>query len=289
MSQDRRWLELRVRAEGAEGHDMVPDALVEIGARGVIEEPRSHVAYFEEPADPEAFVAGVEKSLGLAIPSGGVRVEWRWQRHEEWAEAWKRGLGSRRITDRLVVHPSWKRPEGLAPGDVVIVLDPGMAFGTAEHGTTRGCLRLLDGVLQKGERVLDVGAGSGILAIAAARFGAEEVLAIEGDPLACEAMTENLRRNGVRRRVTIRRAWVDTPALRAMDCFDGVVANIETGRLIPLLPGLTERVSQGGWLLLSGLMEGEVGQVVEAVEEAGFVPVQTDADGEWRSVLLRRD
>lgn len=288
MSRDRRWLELRVRAQGAEGHELVPDVLVGLGARGVVEEDEHHIAYFEEPADADTFAGGARDALEDAIPGVEVLVEWRWQAHEEWAEAWKRGLGPRRITDRLMVHPSWKPPRDVRPGDVVIVLDPGMAFGTAEHGTTRGCLRLLDGIVAKGERVLDVGAGSGILSIAAARLGAAEVVAVEGDPLACEAMVDNLRRNGVVRRVVVREVWADSPALTAMGPFEGVIANIETGLLLPLLPGLAAAVGPEGWLLLSGILEGELDTILLAAERHGFGSSEVDADGEWRSALFRR-
>ena len=288
MSRDRRWLELRVRAQGAEGHELVPDVLIDLGARGVVEEDEHHIAYFEEPADAEAFAGATRDTLQRAIPGVQMNVEWRWQAHEEWAEAWKRGLGPRRITERLMVHPSWKRPKDVRPGDLVIVLDPGMAFGTAEHGTTRGCLRLLDGTVAKGEQVLDVGAGSGILSIAAARLGAAEVVAVEGDPLACEAMADNLKRNGVVRRVLVREVWADAAALTAMGPFDGVMANMETGLMLPLLAGLTAAVGPQGWLLLSGILEGEMDTVLGAAENHGFGSSEVDADGEWRSALFRR-
>ncbi len=288
MSGDRRWFELRVRAQSPEHRELVPDTLVELGARGVIEEDEHHIAYFEEPGDPHAFAAEAEIRLGEALSGAGVAVEWRWQEHEEWAEAWKRGLGPRRLTDRLIVHPSWKRPTDVRRGDVVIVLDPGMAFGTAEHGTTRGCLRILDAVVVKGDRILDVGAGSGILSIAAARLGAAEVVAVEGDHLACEAMEANLRRNGVVRRVVVREVWVDAPALAAMDGYDGVIANIETGLLLPLLPGLTAAVVPDGWLLLSGILENELDSILTSADAAGFASADVDADGVWRSALFRR-
>lgn len=288
MSRDRRWLELRVLAEGAARRELVPDALVEMGARGVVEEAEHHIAYFEEPTDADAFAASVREHLEGESADAAVAVEWRWQEHEQWAEAWKRGLGPRRITDRLVVHPSWKPPTDLNPGDIVIVLDPGMAFGTAEHGTTRGCLRLLDGRVAEGDRLLDVGAGSGILSVAAARFGAVEVVAVEGDPLACEAMTDNVRRNRVTRRVEVREAWVDAETLTAMGLFDGVLANIESGLLLPLVPALAGAVKPGGWLLMSGILDTELTRIEDAAREVGFIPSDVDADGEWRSALFRR-
>lgn len=288
MSRDRRWLEIRVAAAGDVLSALVPDALVELGARGVVEDGGRHVAYFEEPDDPDAFAAEAREHLEGMSGEGAVTLEWRWQEHEQWSEAWKRGLGPRRITPRLVVHPSWKPPRELRPGDLVVVLDPGMAFGTAEHGTTRGCIRFMDGLVQEGDRILDVGAGSGILSVVAARLGADEVLAVEGDPLACEAMEDNVRRNGVSRRVEIRTVWADAGTLASWGTFDGVLANIETGLLLPLIPGLGGAVKPGGWLLLSGILEDEMGRIAAAADEVGFTAAAEDADGEWRSVLLRR-
>lgn len=287
MSRDRRWLELRVRVQDPTARELVPDALVGLGARGVVEDDAGHVAYFPEPPEVDAFVSAAASRVQRATGASPA-VEWRWQAHEDWAEAWKRGLGPRRVTPRLVVHPSWKKPRDLRPDDLVIVLDPGMAFGTAEHGTTRGCLRLLDGTVQAGDEVLDVGAGSGILSVAAVRLGAGSVTAVEGDPLACEAMEENLARNHVSSRVRIVQRWADADGLSEMGPFDGVVANIETGLLLPLLPGLAASAGTAGWILLSGILEDELPQVEEAAAQHAFKAAATDADGEWRSVLLRR-
>ena len=283
----RRWLELRVRHPG-DTEASIPDTLVALGARGVVEEPDRFVAYFEEPDDLETFLTSARARLARESGAEPEDVSWAWQDHREWAELWKRGLGPRRITERIVVHPSWAPAEDTTPEDVVIVLDPGMAFGTAEHGTTRGCLRLLDDAVAPGSRVLDVGAGSGILSIAAARLGAEEVVAVEGDALACEAMRENLERNGVDGAVRVDPTWADADDLGRRRPFDGVVANIETGLLTPLLPGLCGAVADDGWLVLSGILGPEWDAVEGAVGDLGFTVDATDADGEWRSGRFRR-
>ncbi len=136
-----------------------------------------------------------------------LRLSWSWQPQGDWESVWRHGLGSRKLTDRIVVTPSWCRPEAeeLAEGRaVVVVVDPGMAFGTAEHGTMRGALRLLDCALSPGESLLDAGCGSAILAITASILGADHVLAVDLDPYATEAAGENVRRNQVSERVTIR-------------------------------------------------------------------------------------
>jgi ribosomal protein L11 methyltransferase len=176
-----------------------------------------------------------------------------------------------------------------APADapeVVVIVDPGMAFGTAEHGTTRGCLRLLDGVVEPGARLLDVGAGSGVLAIAAALLGAADVVAIEGDPLAWEALEENIEINGVEGRVRCRCALVDADDLAGYATVDGVVANIESATLIRLLPGFAGALGDGGWLILSGILGAEWPSVREAAEAAGLSFRALDEDGEWRAGLF---
>ncbi len=286
----RRWLEVRASDPTSPyAVDLLADALVGLGARAVEERDGRAVAYFEEPADADAFVEELRASLAARSGLGDLRIEHGWQPHEEWADTWKRGLEERRITDRIVVRPSWVEPGRDRAGDVVIELDPGMAFGTAEHGTTRGCLRLLDGLVRPGDRVLDVGAGSGILSIAAAALGADPVVAIEGDPLACEAMAENLERNGVAGRVSVVETFVDEDALVALGPADGIVANIETGLLAPLWVAFSRVLASGGWLVVSGILEGEWPGVHRELDALGFRLERLDADGEWRSGHFRPD
>lgn len=283
-----RWLEVRVRSETVPP-DVVVEGLLDLGGRAVWEEDGWQVTHLRDPggeAEVRRLVRGIIDHFA-GRRSHAVEVETRWQAQEDWAEVWKRGLDARRVTSRLVVAPSWIEPER-REGDLLIVLDPGMAFGNAEHGTTRGCLRVLDTVVRAGDRILDVGAGSGILSIAAALMGAAEVEAVEMDELAVPAARENLTRNGVAGRVRLRRARVTSTDLAVGDPMDGVVANLETGLLRPLLPGLCARVRPGGWLLLSGTLDHEWDGLRAAVEAEGLRYDRLDGDGEWRSGLFRR-
>ncbi|MEQ8330549.1 MAG: 50S ribosomal protein L11 methyltransferase [Longimicrobiales bacterium] len=285
---ERRWLELRVRPAAVDDDlaSVLAEGLVGLGGRAVEERDGWLVSHFAEPADADSFVAEARETLSRVAAPVPIEVDGSWQAHEDWAETWKRGLEPRRLTDRLTVTPSWI-PVEEAPGTVVVVVDPGMAFGTAEHGTTRGCLRLLDALVTEGESVLDVGAGSGILAVAAARLGASRVMAVEGDPLAKEAIEDNVEANGVADRVTVRAAWADAALLAALGPFDGVVANIESGVLRPLLPGLRAAVRDGGWLVLSGILDAEWPGMRRAAEEVGFRLAALDEDGPWRSASFR--
>jgi ribosomal protein L11 methyltransferase len=283
-----RWLVLAVRTPpDPDAAALLTDALLGLGGRAVWEEAGRLVTHLREPDDPDAFTRDAQARLRAATALPELALESSWQPHEEWAETWKRGLAPRRLTPRLIVTPSWESPEA-GPDDVVIRLDPGMAFGNAEHGTTRGCLRLLDRVLRPGERVLDVGTGSGVLSIAAARLGASAVLGLEGDASACEVALENLARNGVRERVTVRECWADAEQLAALGTFDGVIANIEAATLGPLLPGLGACVRAGGWVILSGLLAPDCEPLLDLATSHHLSQAAVDEDGEWRSLLLRR-
>lgn len=285
----RRWLELSVRSPSAgERAPLLAEALVAVGGRAAQERGGWFVTYVEEPDDVATFLADAAKTLAELTDLDDVEVATAWQLHEEWAESWKRGLAPRLVSERIVVRPSWIDPSEGPTAEVVIVLDPGMAFGTAEHGTTRGCLRLLDRVVTGGERVLDVGAGSGILSVAAALLGASEVRAVEGDSLSCEALRENVERNGVAGRVTVDEAWADRASLAALGAWDGVVANIETGILLPLFDPLFQSVRPGGWLIVSGILAEEIDGVRSALEALGAAVSTVDADGDWRSALVTR-
>jgi len=284
----RRWMEVSVRAAHPDEREaLLVDGMVELGGRAVEERDGWLVTHLESPSDVEAFRAVALSTLTAASGIEALELRTTWREHEDWAETWKRGLGFRRITDRIGVRPSWVPAPHDAPETVVIV-DPGMAFGTAEHGTTRGCLRLLDGVVTPGARLLDVGAGSGVLAIAAALRGAAEVVAIEGDPLAWEAIEENIEINGVEDRVRLRCALVDSDDLAGYATVDGVMANIESATLIRLLPGFARALADGGWLILSGILAHEWPSVRDAAEATGFAFRSVDEDGEWRAGLFTR-
>ena len=167
----RRWLELRVRdAAAAEPSPLLVEALLALGARAAEEIDGWFVTAVPEPDDPEAFLARAATTLRELGGSDAIELVTAWRGHEDWAETWRRGLAPRWVTERILVRPSWAAPDAEHP-HVEIVIDPGMAFGTAEHATTRGCLRLLDRTVKAGDRVLDVGSGSGERSNRRAPFG----------------------------------------------------------------------------------------------------------------------
>lgn len=284
----RRWLELALRGPAGDARaPLIADALLALGGRAVEERDGWFITHVQAPNHPEAYVEEARARVSEMSGITEVRVRTREVPEEDWAESWKRGLGPRRITSRLLVTPTW-HPAKAGPEDLVVVLDPGVAFGTAEHGTTRGCLRLLDQLVTPGARILDVGAGSGILSIAAALMGAAEVIAVEADELAAEVCAENVARNGVQDVVTCLVARADERLTASLGPCDGVVANIESRMLTALIPGFRAALRPGGWLVLSGILDVEWDEVRRCAEGEGFAVEAVDEDGEWRSARLAR-
>ena len=245
------------------------------------------ITYVPPPADSEAFVERAQAALREATGFADVDLTWCWQDHGDWSVLWRQGLGPRALTDRLVITPSWCEAE--APqGAVVVTIDPGIAFGTAEHETTRGALRLMDRALSPGQRLLDAGCGSGILAISAVRLGARGVLAVDIDPYACGAARENAAVNGVTDSVVIEEAAVTPDWLQGRGPFDGILANIQAGVLMPLLESFAGGLRPGGWMILSGITADEWLGMSQSTALLGLGLEDVDAEGEWRTGWFTR-
>lgn len=234
---------------------------------------RAHVvAFFDSRRGAEAAAAAL-----------GASGEIEEIADRDWGESWKEGLAAFAV-GRAFIRPSWIQatpPEGLAE----IVLDPGMAFGTGTHPTTALCLAGIDALLAEapGADVLDVGTGSGLLAIAAKKLGAGRVVGTENDPVALRVAEENATRNGAA--LELRLAAPDAVEGR----FPIVVANILANALVELAPAIAARVAPGGTLLLAGILAGQEDDVRAAYEAAGLARCaeRERSDGEWRLVAMR--
>ncbi|MFN2114379.1 MAG: 50S ribosomal protein L11 methyltransferase [Anaerolineae bacterium] len=199
-----------------------------------------------------------------------------------WAEAWKSRFTPQRIGDRFLIVPSWLEAEP-KPGDLVIRLDPGMSFGTGLHPTTRLCLTALESFVAPGSSVLDVGTGSGVLAIGAALLGAERVVAIDIAPTAVETATANAAANGVGIETVVGQA----DAL-GDEAFDTVVANLLAGTIVEAAGQLYESVLSGGWLIASGVLDDQVEDVAAALTASGFHAPTVELSGDWAALMAQR-
>ncbi len=207
----------------------------------------------------------------------------------DWSSKWRRGLRPVRMTYRgrtLVVRPTWSRAR-TRPGDVTVELDPGMAFGTGSHPTTSMCLRAVLRILTSmvdaaSATVLDVGCGSGVIAIAARLLGARRAVATDIDPMAVEATRANSRANGAGVRAT------DSPLDEVPGRFTLVVANILSGELKKLAPELYAHTAPGGRLVLSGILDAEAAELAEYFEAAGLTLERRYSTGGWTALVMAR-
>jgi len=290
---EMKWLEVSVRVS-AEAAEAVAEVLgrfapggvaIEAGPEGLGAGPVAVRAYLPAGADLPQTRRRVEEALWhlgqlLPVPAPAFRPV----AETDWAEAWKAHLRVLHIGQRMVVRPSWLPypPHG---DEVVIVLDPGMAFGTGLHPTTRMCLMALEERVRPGMRLLDLGTGSGILAIAAAKLGAGRVLALDNDPQAVAVARENVRRNGVGDRVQV----AEGSLAQADGDFDLVVVNILAKVIVELAgQGLGERLAQGGLLVVAGLIADQEAEVTEAFRRAGLDVVARRQMEDWVALEATR-
>ncbi len=297
----------RVSADAA---DLVADALTDAGAPGVAIEPALRIsddadfayeelrdqpwtvrASFPAPLEAHERRALLRRLALLELPGGLPPLRYAAVHPEDWAEAWKQFYSVQHIGHRLVIRPSWE-PYDPTDGEVVVELDPGAAFGTGQHETTRLCLAALERHLAAGTTVLDVGAGSGILAVAAAKLGAAEVLAVDVDASTVPVVIENAERNGVSACMSAEAGslgdawpWPERPPESVADL---VLANISSTVLVPLAPDLAAALRPDGLLVASGFITRNADEVRAAMSAAGLREVEMLDEGDWRCLVARR-
>jgi len=274
--------------------DGLTNFLWEQGALGVVEEEAPGVAprlraFFAESMSSTRLLAAVQdyqaslRSLGFAIESHGTEITPLLD--EAWASAWQQSFPAREVGRRLLVLPPWIEPPARAAGPerLTVIVEPGRAFGTGHHGTTEGCLVLLEEALaaSPGAAVLDIGTGTGILAIAALKLGAPAVLAIDVDPDAVSAAQVNGGRNGCAGLIVRLAEPSEIP-----DRFPLVLANLLTHTHLALTPQYARLVAPGGSLVLGGMLQDEDGRVSDALAAAGFTTRSRLALEGWASLRL---
>jgi len=297
------WVELSAEVSGDRVEDLcsalenvapggcsIEDPIVPLGPEeGVRREPwRPSTVRIYLPVD--VHIDERRRDAAVAAARQSVRFRERPVREADWASAWKEFFQVEQVGRHIVVRPTW-REFSPSPEDVVLHLDPGMAFGTGQHETTRMCLVVLEELAEPGMRVLDVGCGSGILSVAAARLGAASVTAVDLDSVAVEATAVNAARNGVAAIVQVAEGSLDDGwpfgAMPSAE-FDLVLANIHAAAAETLAPAYWHALRPGGTLVASGMIAERLDGACAALSNNGFDRLDVRVLGEWRTVVARR-
>lgn len=309
-----RWARISV-VTTHEGADLIANILMELGAAGTeIDDPslvNEYIdaglwdytdlpraedtetvtvrAYLPEDARLESSLLALAERIaalrhaGAALGAGTISHSF--VADEDWAETWKAYIHTEKIGERIVVRPTWEEYTPSAD-EIVIELDPGAAFGTGAHATTAMCLRWLEHLVSPGMRVYDVGCGSGILAVAAAKLGAGEVIAMDYDPVAVSVAEENIRQNNVHNVVACESDLLS--ACEGAAPAELITANIIADVIVRLFAQLDRHLAPGGTLLASGIIDDRIAGVEHAAAEHGFTVLDMTCEKEWAAMIIRR-
>lgn len=273
-----QWVSVRVSVSDGHARESALAALFAAGAEGVQEVADGFLTHVEgQPAADALLCAVMTASPGARVDTAPLAVV-------DWTQQWKQGIHAQELGP-VVIAPPWLATDYAA--DRVVVIDPGMAFGTGEHATTRGVVRLMQRVVRSGDRVADLGAGSAVLSIAAVRLGAAHVAAIELDADAIGNAEENVARNGVADRVVVIQgdASVLLPLVAPVRV---ILANIISSVLVELLPVMTHALAADGCAILSGILLEEKPAMLSELERGGWAVKDQDAEDIWWSATIAR-
>ena len=288
-----KWMEVSIAADAKET-DLVAACFYDVDATGVVlgDDPDGRVtvtAYLAADEDFDGRLAAFRSGIAALAARDGFDaascpITVRTVQDADWEDNWKAYFHTQRVGKHFVIQPTWEEYTPLA-GDVVLRLDPESAFGTGTHPTTAMCLRALESLVRGGETVFDVGTGSGVLAIAAAKLGAKAVVAKDYARPAALVAAKNVKENGVQDVVT-------TGVSDLLAAFDGqaelIVANIIADIVIRLFDELDEHLAPDGRLLASGIIDERVKDVTEAAVAHGFVLEDMYTDSGWAAMVLKR-
>lgn len=231
----------------------------------------------------QRLAARLDGMTAHGIDTGAGAVSWKAVADEDWAETWKEFFHTEKIGARTVIKPTWEEYEAGA-GEIVAELDPGAAFGTGQHATTALCIRALEELVRPGMTVFDVGTGSGVLAIVAAKLGAKRVEAVDFDPVAVRVARENVRQNDVED--IVRTGQSDL--LKSVEGrADLIIANIIADIIVRLFGEVEAHLAPDGTMLLAGIIEDRLQDVVEAAALHGFAVEKIEQEKGWAAVIVK--
>ncbi len=262
--------------------DALIQRLTSAGCLGVVDQDNSITVYFPESSDSKAIVhelSIMQALLEKALPTDSLSFTHKLIPEQDWNEAWKKDFHAIDVGMHFTVLPPWEKQR---KGRINLIIDPAMAFGTGHHETTRSCLELMDRYTPqvRRDRFLDLGTGTGILAIAAAKLGYRRVTGLDTDKLAVEAAKKNIELNHAGS-IEIREGSISD----LDDTYDFITANIISSVLVKLAPLISSHLKQNGIAVLSGILTGQDKEVVEAMLQTGLNLVERYLDGKWVSLV----
>lgn len=284
------WLQLSVRSSAA-AFDALANFLIERGSPGVVIKKNEIQAYFVHSRDDASIRKDVQRFLrginGLYSHSREPRLRWKILEDRNWNRSWRRFFKPQKIGKTFWVTPPWATVPSSHQRQV-ITIEPGMAFGTGTHATTRGCLEFIEraanSLRDTDFNALDVGTGSGILAIALAKLGARKVWALDNDPVALKVARKNARCNRVQGKIVLQATALN----RIRRSFPLVVANLTAETILELAAALETKVAPRGFLILSGILTPKANAIIQRFKLAGFRMARRKHEKEWATLLLRR-
>jgi len=268
-----------------ESQDALINKMSEMGAIGFVEQDGGLIGYFEPKQSPAEICNELGRFRPLLETSGldaSFSLSHNVLPEKDWNETWKKNFTPIDVGDNLTIIPSWLQQE---TDRIPVIIDPGMVFGTGHHETTRTCLSLIEQASKKENtrRLLDIGTGTGILAIGAGRLGFEEVVAVDIDPLCVDAAARNAAANRLSC-VEILEGGI----LVVTGTFDVIVANLLSEILIEIATDLAARLHPGGIAILSGMLNGQEYGVIQAMTSAGLTFQEMITDNKWITLVMTR-
>ncbi|MEG0509496.1 MAG: 50S ribosomal protein L11 methyltransferase [Eubacterium sp.] len=307
------WIEVQITTT-LEAEEAVINLFYEVGAKGVaIESTDNLVVVKEDPTvnyidesllniDPDTSIVrgyfsneldcdecihqlltGIKKLPGYGLNPGECELAITEMEEDDWANSWKKYYKPTKIGKSIVIKPTWE-PYTSEDDEIVVNMDPGMAFGTGTHETTQLCVSKLEDNINPGDLVLDIGCGTGILSIIAAELGCEKVIGVDFDPVAVKVARENINLNGMTPKIEIREGNL-LDVIGVDEKADVIVANILAEAIIELSQIIKPYLKRGGVFISSGIIHDRLEAVIEALTKADFIVTKIEQMGEWHSVV----
>jgi ribosomal protein L11 methyltransferase len=311
-----KWCEVQIKTT-LEAEDAIAELFYEAGAKGVVIESAQNLmlvqddptvnyiderllamdpdvsvikGYFSEESDVDEcthqLFTGIKKLPGYGLDPGECEVSITELEEEDWANSWKNYYKPTKIGKNIVIKPTWE-PYEPQEGDLVVNMDPGMAFGTGTHETTQLCVAAMEQTVQAGDVLFDIGCGTGILAIVGAELGCSRIVGIDIDPVAVKVARENVALNKVDDCIVIRQGDL-VDALAEDEQADVIVANIMAEAIAGLTPRIAPYLKDGGIFISSGIINDRLEMVLGVLKDAGYIVENIANMGEWNSIIARK-